>query len=145
MTEEVRTPAGRAILERLESFQMSPAELARRASVDADTVTSVLRGRRTPARRTQERIERALDWPEGTLRRLLSGEVEPAALTTVRRRISVGHSTDPDAGRVTLELDIPLSVWNEMSELQRSEALHIASAAVLRRVQEIREGKRSGD
>jgi hypothetical protein len=68
--------------------------------------------------------------------------VEPAALTTIRRRISVGHSTDADAGRVTLELDVPLSVWNEMSELQRSEALHIASAAVLRRVQEIREGNR---
>jgi transcriptional regulator with XRE-family HTH domain len=139
MTGDIETPTARAIRERLEALGMTEPELMRRAPVDAKTLASVRAGSQRTYRRTTEKLERVLDWPDGTLRRLLDGDIEPEAVATVRREVVVNQTSDSPGDRVTLQLDVPLDVWQGMSELQRSEAMHVASAAILRRLQEMQQ------
>lgn len=141
MTEEAETPAARAIRERLEALGMTEPDLIRAAPVDADTLRTIRRGVRTPNGRTRAKLEAALDWPEGTLFSLLKGDLEPEEVATIRRDVTLGQTTDSTGDHVTLELDIPLAVWKGMTELERQEVIHTATAVVLRRVNEIREGR----
>jgi hypothetical protein len=140
------TPAAKAIRERLEMLGMTEPDLIRQAPVDGDTLRSLRRNERNPIRKTQNRIEAALDWPDGTLSSLLKGEMGPDQVKTVRRSANVRRTADSAPELVTIELDIPLSEWLKMTELERREAVNIASAAALKRIQEIhRRAERSSE
>jgi transcriptional regulator with XRE-family HTH domain len=136
MTDRAEAAAGVAIRDRLRELGMSEPELVRRAPVDSSTLASLLRGApRKPSRVTRDKIERALSWPDGTLLALIEGTIKPEEVKTV----TIRQTGDSPEGHVTLELDIPLGVWDSLDDLQRLEALHTASAAALRRVNEFRQ------
>jgi hypothetical protein len=118
---------------------MTRMDLARVAPVTTDTLSALLAARpRRPIRRTMDRIETVLDWPAGTLERLMSGEIAPEAVETIRDEVTVGNLGDSPGERVTIELDVPQGVWEAMTPTERAEAVHVATAAALQRVREMR-------
>lgn len=139
--KEETSAAGRAIRDRLKQLGMTEPDLIRQAPIDADTLASLRRGQRKPVAKTRQKLDRALNWPDGTLDRILRGEIDPEAVATIEREVIVGQTDDSSGNRITLSIDVPLDVWSKMSQLEREEAIHLASAAVLRRMGEIEEGE----
>ena len=137
------TPAGKAIRERLDDKDWSQAELARQASVNPGTIGDLFTGIRQPAPRTRRKIEQVLGWPEGTIAGLISGELLPEQVRTlsVDESSLPGHTPDSGSTHVTVDLDLPESVWQEMSDTERAEVLHAGAAAALERLRKIQSGQ----
>lgn len=71
--QQRRKRAGAAVGTRLDELHESAASLARRAGVDPKTIRGLINGETWPTAKTRGRIEKALDWPGGTLiRRAMS-------------------------------------------------------------------------
>lgn len=74
MNTEDRSRAGRAVAERITELHTTPAAVARKAGVSANTVRALVSGKRWPHQHTRERIALALGWRPGDLaRRALDG------------------------------------------------------------------------
>lgn len=66
----------KAVTARRLELGLSQAALAGTAGVDAKTLRSLERGDRWPQDISRAKIERALEWPDGTLEALLVGDME---------------------------------------------------------------------
>jgi transcriptional regulator with XRE-family HTH domain len=75
--------AGQAAAARRGELELTQAELAARAGVDAKTIYNLEAGGRKPIARSRARIETALGWPSGHLEQLARGpEPEPGPRRT---------------------------------------------------------------
>jgi transcriptional regulator with XRE-family HTH domain len=82
--QQRRKRAGAAVGTRLDELHESAASLARRAGVDPKTIRSLIHGETWPTAKTRDRIEKALDWPGGTLIRRAMSEDDGLATHSTR-------------------------------------------------------------
>lgn len=73
MVEDGREQLGRQIGERRRQLGLSVRAAAQRAGVDRATWTAAENGTRTIAEYNHAGVERALDWEQGTIARVLAG------------------------------------------------------------------------
>lgn len=66
--------AGRAVAARRAELEITQRSLARDKVINAGTLIAFEKGRSWPRRSTLARLERALDWPSGTIARLRNGD-----------------------------------------------------------------------
>jgi ribosome-binding protein aMBF1 (putative translation factor) len=93
-----RKLAGDAVRTRLDELQESAASLARRAAVDPKTIRSLINGESWPTAKTRGRIEKALDWPDGTMvRRAMSDDEGLAAYSTRELLLEVCRRTSSES------------------------------------------------
>lgn len=69
--------AADAVAARMAHLEWNNAQLVSVAGVDAGTIGDFLNGKRWPKIGTQGKIEKALQWPLGTLRAIASGGPAP--------------------------------------------------------------------
>jgi DNA-binding XRE family transcriptional regulator len=65
--------AGRAVAERRQELDLTQRSLARDKVINAGTLIAFEKGRSWPRRTTLQRLEKALEWPSGTIARIRYG------------------------------------------------------------------------
>lgn len=75
--------AGRAVAARRNELEITQRSLARDKVINAGTLIAFEKGRSWPRRSTLARLEKALDWPPGTIVRLRNGDPGPPSVAGV--------------------------------------------------------------
>jgi hypothetical protein len=126
--ETARDRAREAVKLGFQARGTTPTAAARTAGIDTMTMLDFVNGETWPRNATMGKIEAVLGWPAGTIARIAQGGESPD---------DAGHiSTD---GRV--QLDARASDYNDLSDVELSEAVAVATASFLRTVREIRSGR----
>lgn len=93
-------------------------DLAAASDVDPATVTDFLAARRWPRMTTRAAIERALNWPGGSIAQIASGDAAPAASSSAQ-------DMDPESLDLVAEVD---ELTREDREAIRAVVRQLASA-----------------
>lgn len=94
-----RSPSQRRAADQVAAWlainEKNPAWLVEKANADAGTIGDFLNGRRWPKIGTQGKIERALGWPAGSIRRMGNGATAED-VGAVAGAAPVGAGVDPE-------------------------------------------------
>ena len=86
--------AAHAVAARMARLEWNNTQLVAATGADPGTIGDFLNGKRWPKIGTQGKIERALEWPPGTLRAIASGGAPPDLAVPVGGRRDDGDQYD---------------------------------------------------
>lgn len=125
MTRDMRA-AGAAVEAAAGEKGWNGRDLAKVASVDPGTVADLISGKRWPRSTTRARIEKALEWPSGSIHHVANGGAVPGASSSAHDRGSwlppEVDNLSPRDRRVLLAL-VDALVDPGVEEEPRSESL----------------------
>jgi hypothetical protein len=93
---ETQRRASDAVAAWLAGRRLNPAWLVEETGADPGTISDFLNGLRWPKLSTQGRIEAALGWEPGTIRKIGNGGQPPAVAETVRGSADDGSASGED-------------------------------------------------
>src|SRR5690349_1759706 len=86
--------AADAVAARMAHLEWNNTQLVTATGADPGTIGDFLNGKRWPKLGTQGKIERALDWPPGTLRAIAAGAAAPEPAAGVGTARQTGDHQD---------------------------------------------------
>jgi transcriptional regulator with XRE-family HTH domain len=116
--------AGRAVAERRHELQITQRNLAQDRIINAGTLIALEKGRSWPRRSTLARLEKALQWPPGTITRIREGMAATPGGAPAAARGPVALGGEPATEVLTDTVHAPLMA--ETVEL----AMHSISAGI---------------